>query len=192
MGKPTRNSDPPASLPNLVELDAGQLRGEHRKPEFDIRRELLFEVRRSLRRFERPEVRSKFSGPDEVSDPRPTYPFTKSMTLVNEGIAFGETVHERLDRQGLSSEVRKSQRTRTGKLPLNSALRAEAPPAEVLPPESELPDSAEQNPTFERRTQPSPANDKVVSVSDKNAPRVAKSKKPAKKKAPSRKKARTP
>jgi hypothetical protein len=179
-------------LPNVVVLEDEQRRGEHRKPEFDIRRELLFEVRRSLRRFERPELRPKLSGRDEPSDPRPAYPFTKSMTLVNEGIAFGETVKERLDRQGRSSEVRKSQRTRTGKLPINSAPRAEAPPAEVPPPESEPLDSVEQNPTFERRTQPSPANEKVVRVSDESAPRDAKSKKQAKKQAPSRKKARTP
>jgi hypothetical protein len=191
MGKP-RNSEPPASLPNLVELDEEELRGEHRKPQFDFRRELLFDVRRSLRRFEPAEARSRFSGEAESGDPRSPYPFTKSMILVNEGIAFGETVTERLERQGRSSEMRTSQRTRTGKLPINTARPAESPPAEALLPESEPPDAVEHNPSAQRRTQPSPSNEKVMSVSEKRAPRVAKSKKPAKKQPPPGKKGRTP
>lgn len=185
-----RNSDPPPSLPNVVTLDENQLRGEQRNPEFDSRRELLFGVRQSLRRFESAEFRSKFSGQTESSDPRPAYPFTKSMTLVNEGIAFGETVRERLEREGHSSETRTSQRTRTGKLPINSEQRAESPSTEALPPESEPPKAVEQNATAERRTQPSPSNQQVVNAPGRSAPRVARSKKPAKK-APPGKKGRT-
>jgi hypothetical protein len=185
------DSEPPASLPNRVELVEDQLRGEQRRPDFDARRELLFDVRQSLRRFEQAELRLKFSGEANSSGPRPAYPFTKSMTLVNEGIAFGETVEERLERHGGSAETRKSQRTRTGKLPINSAPSAESPPAEALPPESEPPDAVEQNPTAARRTRPSPSNERVMSAPDERAPRVATSKKPAKKQAAPRKKGRT-